>query len=131
MQENDNRVNNVVEEEGLNFKKIFSYALAYWKLFLVSVVVCVAAAFVYLRFAVPQYQVTAKILWKEEGSSELPSKIYLFQGLPKSDKMELIIQKSVELGVYDITPVEMKRCVVKLNKKDKSKKIERWQKIYD
>ena len=70
MQENDNRVNNVVEEEGLNFKKIFSYVLAYWKLFLVSVVVCVAAAFVYLRFAVPQYQVTAKILMqdKEKGS---------------------------------------------------------------
>lgn len=43
--------------------------------------------------------------------------------------MEYIIQKSVELGVYDITPVEMKRCVVKLNEKDKSKKIERWQKI--
>ena len=43
-------------------------------------------------------QVTAKILWKEEGSSELSSKIYLFQGLPKSDKMEMIIQKAVELG---------------------------------
>ena len=43
--------------------------------------------------------------------------------------MELVIQKSVELGVYDITPVEMKRCVVKLNEKDKIKKIQRWQKI--
>jgi 16S rRNA (uracil1498-N3)-methyltransferase len=43
--------------------------------------------------------------------------------------MEMVIQKSVELGVYDITPVEMKRCVVKLNDKDKRKKIERWQKI--
>ena len=43
--------------------------------------------------------------------------------------MELIIQKSVELGVYDITPVEMKRCVVKLQEKDKIKKVERWQKI--
>ena len=43
--------------------------------------------------------------------------------------MELIIQKSVELGVYDITPIEMKRCVVKLNEKEKQKKIQRWQKI--
>ena len=43
--------------------------------------------------------------------------------------MELIIQKSVELGVYDITPVEMTRCVVKLNDKDKTKKLERWNKI--
>lgn len=43
--------------------------------------------------------------------------------------MELVIQKSVELGVYDITPVKMKRCVVKLDEKDKIKKIERWQKI--
>ena len=55
--------------------------------------------------------------------------VTIMQGLPKVDKMELIIQKSVELGVYDITPVEMKRCVVKLNDKDKQKKIDRWQKI--
>ena len=51
------------------------------------------------------------------------------QGLPKADKMELIIQKSVELGVYDIIPIEMKRCVVKVNEKDKQKKLQRWQKI--
>lgn len=56
-------------------------------------------------------------------------KVTIMQGLPKSDKMELIIQKSVELGVFDITPIEMKRCVVKLNEKDKQKKITRWQKI--
>ena len=43
--------------------------------------------------------------------------------------MELIIQKAVELGVYEIIPIEMKRCVVKLNGKDASKKIDRWQKI--
>ncbi len=55
--------------------------------------------------------------------------VSIFQGLPKADKMELVIQKSVELGVYDITPVEMKRCVVKLNDKDKIKKVQRWQKI--
>lgn len=55
--------------------------------------------------------------------------VSIFQGLPKADKMELVIQKSVELGAFDITPVEMKRSVVKLNEKDKIKKIQRWQKI--
>ena len=55
--------------------------------------------------------------------------INIFQGLPKSDKMELIIQKSVELGADEITPVEMKRSVVKIDEKSKQKKIERWQKI--
>ena len=70
MQENDKFVNNAIEEEGLDFKKILSYVAAYWKLFLVSVVLCIAAAFFYLRYAVPQYQVTAKILMqdKEKGS---------------------------------------------------------------
>lgn len=67
----------------------------------------------------------------EEINSEVEANIHvsIFQGLPKADKMEFVIQKSVELGVYDITPVEMKRCVVKLDKKDKIKKIQRWQKI--
>lgn len=65
---------------------------------------------------------------KEEGN-ELPSKIYLFQGLPKSDKMELIIQKAVELGAYEIIPVEMKRCVMKLEPKKAPQKIDRWQAI--
>lgn len=61
--------------------------------------------------------------------AELPSKIYLFQGLPKGDKMELIIQKAVELGVYEIIPVSTKRTVVKLNEKKEKSKIERYNKI--
>lgn len=61
--------------------------------------------------------------------TELPSKIYLFQGLPKADKMELIVQKAVELGVTEVIPVSMKRCVVKLDDKKKDKKVERWQAI--
>lgn len=65
---------------------------------------------------------------KEDGV-ELPSKIYLFQGLPKADKMELIIQKAVELGVYQVIPVAMKRCVVKLDDKKAASKIARWQGI--
>ena len=70
-----------------------------------------------------------KIIEKIKNNTEPNTKVTIFQGLPKADKMEWIIQKSVELGVYDITPVEMKRCVVKLSQKDKAKKIERWQKI--
>ena len=58
-------------------------------------------------------------------------KVTIFQGLPKADKMEYVIQKSVELGVYDITPIEMNRCIVKLDDKDKVKKVDRWQKISD
>ncbi len=65
---------------------------------------------------------------KEEGV-ELPSKIYLFQGLPKGDKMELVIQKAVELGAFEIIPVVSKRAVVKLDKKKAENKIARWQKI--
>ena len=68
---------------------------------------------------------------KEElkSDTELPSKIYLFQGLPKSDKMEFIVQKAVELGVYEIIPVATKRAVVKLDDKKASKKVERWNAI--
>ena len=64
-----------------------------------------------------------------EISTESNIKVTIFQGLPKADKMEYIIQKSVELGVTDITPVELKRCVVKFDEKDKVKKQARWQKI--
>ena len=60
---------------------------------------------------------------------ELPSNVYLFQGLPKGDKMELIIQKMVELGVHSIIPVSMKRCVVKLDTKKADGKIKRWNAI--
>ena len=56
-------------------------------------------------------------------------KITLFQGLPKADKMEWIVQKATELGVIRIVPVRMARCVVKLDGKDVDRKRERWQKI--
>ena len=70
-----------------------------------------------------------KILGKKQDESELASKIYLFQGLPKQDKMELIVQKSVELGAYQVIPVATKRAVVKLDAKKAKKKVERWQQI--
>lgn len=56
-------------------------------------------------------------------------KIDLYQGLPKADKMELIIQKTTEIGIENIIPIDMVRCVVKLEEKEAKKKIERWQKI--
>ena len=62
-------------------------------------------------------------------STELENRIYLFQGLPKSDKMELIIQKAVELGVYEIIPTVTVRCIVKIDAKKEDKKIARWQQI--
>lgn len=65
----------------------------------------------------------------KDADTELPSKVYLFQGLPKADKMELIIQKAVELGVYEIIPVACHRSVVKLDEKKSDKKIARWQQI--
>ena len=52
-----------------------------------------------------------------------------FRDCQKADKMELIIQKAVELGAYEIIPVETKRCVVKLDGKKAAKKVERWQQI--
>lgn len=73
--------------------------------------------------------IKCNIIKELASNSESNIKVTILQGLPKADKMELVIQKAVELGVYDITPVEMKRCVVKLTEKDKIKKIQRWQKI--
>ncbi|MBU5479692.1 16S rRNA (uracil(1498)-N(3))-methyltransferase [Blautia sp. MSJ-19] len=76
-----------------------------------------------------QEEVLLHIIYAQEPDYELPSRIYLFQGLPKADKMELIIQKAVELGAYEVIPVETKRCVVKLDGKKAAKKVDRWQQI--
>ncbi len=73
--------------------------------------------------------VDCELRFVKEDGVELPVKITLFQGLPKADKMELIIQKAVELGVYRVVPVEMKRCVVKLDAKKAKAKTARWQQI--
>lgn len=73
-------------------------------------------------------QVILRILERCEGT-ELPVRITLFQGLPKGDKMELVIQKAVELGVHEIIPVAMHNCVVKLDEKKAKSKVSRWQAI--
>ena len=74
-------------------------------------------------------EILAHIMYAQEAGYELSSKLYLFQGLPKSDKMEFIIQKAVELGVCEVIPVASRRAVVKLDKKKEEKKIARWQAI--
>ena len=74
-------------------------------------------------------KIICKIIQKLESISEPKVKVSIFQGLPKADKMELIIQKSVELGVEKIIPTNLKRCIVKIDKKEEKKKLERWQKI--
>ncbi|MDO4478192.1 MAG: 16S rRNA (uracil(1498)-N(3))-methyltransferase [Lachnospiraceae bacterium] len=74
-------------------------------------------------------QVTAKVLFTEPSDAELPNRIVLFMGLPKFEKMELIIQKAVELGVAAVVPVKTARCVVKLDEKRAASKQQRWQGI--
>lgn len=78
---------------------------------------------------ITEEDVMCKILDVDGMVAELPSKIYLLQGLPKMDKMELIIQKAVELGVYEIIPVATKRAVVKLDEKKSATKVKRWNSI--
>ena len=79
--------------------------------------------------SIEEEQILCELRFVKEDGVELSSKVYLFQGLPKADKMELIIQKAVELGVYEIIPVATKRCVVKLEEKKAASRIARWQGI--
>lgn len=74
-------------------------------------------------------RVICELRFMKEDDVELPCKVYLFQGLPKADKMEWIVQKAVELGVYEIIPVAAKRCVVKLDERKAGARIVRWQGI--
>lgn len=74
-------------------------------------------------------QACFRIVETQRSQNELGSRLYLFQGLPKSDKMELIVQKAVELGVYEVIPVATHRAVVKLDEKKAAKKTARWNAI--
>lgn len=74
-------------------------------------------------------KILCEILEELENKAEGNVELHIFQGLPKADKMELIIQKGTELGVSEFIPLKMKRCIVKLEGKDQTKKIERWKKI--
>ena len=79
--------------------------------------------------SIEEDSIILKLIFIKEDGIELPARITLFQGLPKSDKMELIIQKAVELGVHEIVPVATKRAVVKLDDKKSKNKVARWQGI--
>lgn len=79
--------------------------------------------------SVEKSNIKCSIIEKLNSTVESNVYIHILQGLPKADKMELIIQKCTELGVQEITPVNMERSIVKLNPKDETKKIQRWQKI--
>ena len=74
-------------------------------------------------------RVICKLLFIKQAEMESPAEIILFQGLPKADKMELIVQKCVELGVSKIVPVSCKRSIVKLDDKKAANKIARLQQI--
>lgn len=74
-------------------------------------------------------RVRCELRFIKEDNVELPSRVYLFQALPKADKMEFIIQKAVELGVYQVIPVEARRCIVKLDERKAASKLARWQGI--
>ncbi|MBE6010337.1 MAG: 16S rRNA (uracil(1498)-N(3))-methyltransferase [Lachnospiraceae bacterium] len=73
--------------------------------------------------------VQAEILDRPAAETELPARIHLYMGIPKGDRMESVIQKGVELGVYEIIPVSMQYCVVRLDEKKAASKIKRWQAI--
>ena len=74
-------------------------------------------------------QACFRIVETQRSQNELGSRLYLFQGLPKSDKMELIVQKAVELGACEIVPMATRRAVVKLEGKKEEAKRKRWQTI--
>lgn len=74
-------------------------------------------------------EIECELRFIKEDAIELPCRVYLFQGLPKGDKMELIIQKAVELGACQVIPVAMARSVVRLDEKKAAAKVKRWQTI--
>ena len=73
--------------------------------------------------------VSLRIQEEKPAVTELPVRIVLFQALPKVDKMELVIQKAVELGASEVVPVRSRRCVVKLDAHREAKKLARWRAI--
>mgnify|MGYP001098354522 FL=1 len=79
---------------------------------------------------VEKEEILVEILDSRPNATEPNVRVSLFQGIPKSSKMELIIQKCVELGIYELIPIQTLRCVAKINEgKDSEKKTLRWQRI--
>ena len=90
--------------------------------------VCAPERFLAVIEGVEEERVRVRVLHPLRGT-EAATRVTLYQGLPKADKMELIVQKATELGAAAVQPVAMERCVVRLDGKDAAKKTERWQKI--
>ena len=74
-------------------------------------------------------EVVATIIERDYMDTSLPVEIHLFQALPKADKLELIIQKAVELGAEKVFPVQTEHCVVQIEGKKIKSKLERWNAI--
>lgn len=105
MQQKENMTTPLVEEEEFDIRKIFSYALAYWKLIVVFVVLCLVAAFAYLRVAVPKYQVTAKVLLQDKNKGSFSSSADMLadfgfqaQNTNAENEMEVMRSMSVVRG---------------------------------
>jgi 16S rRNA (uracil1498-N3)-methyltransferase len=79
--------------------------------------------------AIHQDEVVCELQYEVKKNVELPIKVAIAQGLPKSDKFELVIQKTTELGVQELIPVTSERSIIKLDAKKEGKKLERYQKI--
>ena len=79
--------------------------------------------------AIEREEIRLEVIGSWPSFSELPVKIYLYQGLPKAGKMDIVIQKAVELGVYKVIPVQTARSVARLDEKKEEKKLARWQSI--
>ncbi len=102
MQQKESMTTPLVEEEEFDIRKIFSYAIAYWKLIVVSVVLCMVAAFAYLRVAVPKYQVTAKILLQDKNKGSFSSSADMladfgFQAQNTNAENEMEVMKSMSV----------------------------------
>ncbi|MGE5629120.1 MAG: 16S rRNA (uracil(1498)-N(3))-methyltransferase [Solirubrobacterales bacterium] len=89
---------------------------------------CIGAEYIGEITEINKKEVLVKIIKRIEINNESPIDIYLFQGLPKSQKMDLIVQKATELGVKEITPVITERVVVK-NEIGEYRKMDRWNRI--
>ncbi len=79
--------------------------------------------------ALTNESIRCKIQSVSMSKSELPIQVTLYQGTPKQDKMESIVQKCVELGIYNIATVQMRRSIVKYDAKKSTKKVQRWNGI--
>ena len=83
----------------------------------------------FARFESVSKAACSAVLMEELSDNEAPVRVTLYQGLPKADKLELVVQKLTELGAAALVPVKMERCVVKLDEKDGRKRQERLNRI--